>query len=83
MSKTYDPNDHTIGQNVQRKLTEAFGRGSYRVTTIVRPDDGSQAIVEDGLGRTASLKAAIRVLGGTYDVSLNETAGPSPFLVVR
>jgi hypothetical protein len=24
---SYDPNQHTIGQNVQRKLTEAYGRG--------------------------------------------------------
>jgi hypothetical protein len=77
---SYDPNNHTIGFNVQRKLTQAFGKGIYIVHTEKTPN-GSYARIQDHLGRTASLKAAIRVLGGSYIVKLNETAGPVPFLV--
>lgn len=80
---SYDPNQHTIGQNVQRKLTEAFGRGSFKVRTVKTKDDGTYAVVTDPCGRIAAIRSAIRVLGGTYLLFLNETDGPEPYLNVR
>jgi hypothetical protein len=79
---SYDPNQHTIGQNVQRKLTEAYGRGSFSVRTVKTCDD-TYAIVHDRLERIAGIRSAIRVLGGTYQLRLIEENGPHPILIVR